>query len=132
MPILSPFLKIYNGFFFTFFISNLKWIFLNLKKSNLRLHSLHLKFIYFVCTKLVFLLESKMALFSFERYFGMSKDSFPHFKLFVVSKIWFSRQTLNCIRCIQHLYWWIYPLFIWFVCTKVVFSLQSKMALFTF
>ena len=72
MLILSPFSKIYDGFF------------LHLKKLNLILHSLHLKFIYFVCTIVVFLLESKMALFSFERYFGLSKDSLPHFKLFLL------------------------------------------------
>ena len=30
------------------------------------------------------------------------------------------------------MYWWIYLLLIWYVCAKAVFSLESKIALFTF
>ena len=48
-------------------------------QTNLKMHSLHLRFavvlIWFVCTKAVFSLESKMTLFTVEVYFGSYKAS---------------------------------------------------------
>ena len=96
------------------------------------MHSLHLRFavvlIWFVCTKAVFSLESKMTLFTVEVYFGSYKASQPHFNFFCcVQKLCFKTNLK-----VHSLHFNFVHVLIWFVCTKVAFSLESKVALVTF
>ena len=73
-----------------------------------------------MCTKVVFSLESKMALFTFERYFGSCKASKPNFKLCCrLQKLCFQTNLK-----VHSLHLRFIEVLIWFVCTKVVFSLE--------
>ena len=83
---------------------------------------------WFVCARVVFSLEAIMALFTFERYFGSCKASKPNFKLCCcVQKLCFQTNLK-----VHSLHLNFVHVLICFVCTKVVFSIESKVALFTF
>ena len=93
----------------------------------------------YVCPKVVLLGKLNIPFFAFK--IRTSESILCSFGL-CVPKLYFHlnlkwhclhlRGILDPLKPLKNSYRWIYPLHIWFVWTKVVFSLESKMALFTF
>ena len=111
---MAEMLRIYNNNF-RIFCRGQKLCF----QTNLKVHSLHLRFvevlIWFVCTKVVFSLESKVAMSTFEMCCGSNKAWFQIFVLsfrFVCPKVMFLTKPKKLHSFSFNSYRWIYLLLI--------------------